>query len=232
MGCKLFGPWRAYSWDGRRNDYGERYGVVYYKPKGWVKRRIKVDRDEWEKIKDWPIVWHGTSLENAAQIVFTGLRKPGQGGCRIKHGQAGSKTNKTIYLSPALGVSSHPVYSQLFKLKKDRLWGQVVLQCKARPDSWQVRRNTFGFSHWPKDVQIDPNFTTHEDLEFLVEDPEDVVVTGLMFRQLGPDADASIFGDLVTQVNNCNGKPEYSWTSLLESDFRARNLYCAAAAGA
>ena len=216
--------------DGPRNDYGERHGVVYWKPKGWVKRRIKVEDEQWQKIKDWPILWHGTSLENAAQIVFTGLRKPGEGGCQGAHGQAGSKTGKTIYLSPALGVSSHPVYSTVFELKKDRLWGQVVLQCKARPGSWESRNSTLGkFRHWPSEVRIDPNFSTLKDVEFLVEDAEDVVVIGLMFRQFGPWADASIFGDLVTQVNKGDRGPEYTWTALLEADHRARNLYCAGA---
>ncbi|CAK8987056.1 Putative fumarate reductase [Durusdinium trenchii] len=206
MGCKLYGPWRAYSLYGRRNDYGERHGVVYYKPRGWVKRRIKVEAAEWEKIKDWPILWHGTSLEHAAEIVFTSLRKPGEGGCRIVHGQAGSTTKTTIYLSPALGVSSHPVYSRFFELKKGQLWVQVVFQCKARPGSWQVRNSTLGgVRHWPRQLQIDQNFKTHENLEFLVEDPADVVVTGLMFRQFGPAADASICGDLVKQVNDRNG---------------------------
>jgi len=225
MGGKLYGKWRAYSFDGHRNDYGERHGVTYFKPKGWVKQRIKVDPDVWNLIQDWPIVWHGTTLQNAAKIVYTGLRQRGEGGAPKSHGQAGSSSNKSIYVSPALGLASHPVYSQFFKLGPG-LWGQVVLQCKVRPGSWQVRRNTLGgYRHWPRDLRLDPNFQTNRELEFLCEDPSDIVVIGLMHRQFGPEADASIYGDLATQVRDVQSKePQFHWTELLSQERRAQGL--------
>jgi len=224
MGGKLWGKWRAYSFDGRRNDYGERHGVTYFKPKGWVKRRVKVDEERWAEIQSWPIVWHGTKLKHAAQIAFTGLRRRGEGGAPASHGQRGSGTKKSIYVSPALGLASHPVYAQLFEMSPG-LWGQVVLQCKIRPGSWKVQGNTLGgFRHWPRDVRLDPNFETNQDLEYLCEDPDDLTVVGLMHRQLGAQADSSIYGDLVTQVRDQSGGPEYHWTTLLGDQMRSQGL--------
>ena len=132
----MFGQWRAFSLDEGRNDYGERHGVTYFKPKGWAKIRILVDPQRWEEIKDWPILYHGTKLEAAAQIVYTGLRRPGDGGVGKAHGQAGSKTKKSLYLTPALGVASFPVYSTFFELEKDQLWGDLtVFRCFQRPST-------------------------------------------------------------------------------------------------
>ena len=49
----------------------------------------------------------------------------------VAHGQAGSKTKRTIYVRPSLEYVAHPVYGQFIEVGKDH-WAQLVLQCHAR----------------------------------------------------------------------------------------------------
>ena len=37
----------------------------------------------------------------------------------VAHGQVGSKTKRTIYVSPALEYAAHPVYGQFIEVGKD-----------------------------------------------------------------------------------------------------------------
>ena len=65
-------------------------------------------------------------------------------------------------------------------------------------------------------MRLDPNFETVDDLEFLVEDPADVVVTGVLYREFGAKADSSLFGDLATRVvERPNTPAQFDWTELL-----------------
>eukprot|EP00397_Hematodinium_sp_SG-2012_P020972 GEMP01021639.1.p1 GENE.GEMP01021639.1~~GEMP01021639.1.p1 ORF type:complete len:700 (+),score=113.65 GEMP01021639.1:95-2194(+) len=228
MGCRLSGKWRAYSFNGIV-DYGARDGVVYYKPSGWVRKRLNLSAEILERIRPWPMLWHGTTEEKSASVIFSSLHRPGSCGVNISHGQAGSATDRTIYLSPSLGYASHPVYAQFFEVDCDR-WAQIVLQCKARPGTWRARHSTLGpLRHWPPEVRIDPNFENHDEMEYLFEDANDIVVFGLMYREFGPAASRSLYGDLVTQVHNRTRAPEYCWTELLEADHRAKGLLTAQA---
>ena len=107
-------------------EYGARHGVTYFKPRRFVRWRRMVDPEKWGTIKDWAVVYHGSSPASIARILEDSLRGPD--GRQVAHGQAGSSSGKTIYLSPAIGVASHPVYSEFFKISDNR-WGQTVLQC-------------------------------------------------------------------------------------------------------
>ena len=49
-------------------------------------------------------------------ILFRGLLNPGSDGVAVSHGQAGSKTHRTIYLSPSIEYAAFPVYAQFFSL--------------------------------------------------------------------------------------------------------------------
>eukprot|EP00929_Paragymnodinium_shiwhaense_P078319 TRINITY_DN40587_c0_g1_i1.p1 TRINITY_DN40587_c0_g1~~TRINITY_DN40587_c0_g1_i1.p1 ORF type:complete len:897 (-),score=53.29 TRINITY_DN40587_c0_g1_i1:88-2778(-) len=227
MGGRLLGPWRAFSLGGRR-DYGERHGVWYYKPRGWIKRRVRVE--DYNRVRDWPIAYHGSSDASIAKILVTSIRRPGDGDVRVAHGQAGG-TGQTMYFSKSIYLSSHPVYAPLIVIVPGRRWFQVVLQCKLRPGSWRARTNTLGTRHWPRDVCFDPNLSTNNDMEFLIENPEDCVVIGLMYRELGCDADPALFGELITQIPRDAEEPEYRWTELLSADHRARGFLVAASAG-
>lgn len=75
-------------------------------------------------------------------------------------------------------------------------------------------------------MRLDPNFETVDDLEFLVEDPADVVVTGVLYREFGAKADRSLFGDLATRVvERPNTPAQRVWTKLLAHDFRSKGLF-------
>ncbi|CAE7358291.1 osm1, partial [Symbiodinium sp. KB8] len=170
MGGRLDGPWRCFRMDEKR-DYGQRHGQTYWKPHGWVKRRLRVD--DYETCRTWPIAYHGTSAENAPKILLTNLRKPGQGGATQQHGGAGASASGTIYVTPSIYYAAHPVYAPL-----------------------------------------------HED------DERDVVVIGLMYRELGSEADASIYGSLATRLRQEGARKgvEFKWTEILAEHHRSRGL--------
>ena len=59
-------------------DYGARHGVTYFKPRGFNRWRRMVDPEKWASIKDWPVVYHGSSLANTTRILEDGLMvRPG-----------------------------------------------------------------------------------------------------------------------------------------------------------
>jgi len=68
-----------------------------------------VEPEKWATMKDWPVVYHGSSPASIARILEDSLRGPDGG--QVAHGQAGSSSGKTIYLSPEIDVANHPVYS-------------------------------------------------------------------------------------------------------------------------
>ncbi len=50
-----------------------------------------------------------------------------------------------------------------------------------RPNAFVEKLGSLANKLWPKDVRIDPNFDSTDRLEWLLENPDDVVVTGLLF---------------------------------------------------
>lgn len=92
-----------------------------------------------------------------------------------------------------------------------------------RPGSFVTRPSSLSHKYWPPDLRFDPNFSTVHDLEWLVEDPDDIVVVGLLMREFGRSADPSIYGDAAPrvthrQVNDMIG-PEYAWAQLRAEEF-------------
>ena len=114
-----------------------------------------------------------------------GLQNPGEPGVSILHGQSYSQTKRTIYLSPSIEYAAFPVYAQLFSLAEASHWGQLVLQCRVRPDSFIERPGSLGNKYWPQHVRFDPNFDSLQGLEWLIENRDDIVVYGLMMREFG-----------------------------------------------
>jgi len=57
-----------------------------------------------------------------------------------------------------------------------------------------------------------------------VENPENIVVSGLMVREFGPNADGTIYGELARQVVARRGGPEYEWTRLRIQEFERLGL--------
>ena len=76
---------------------------------------------------------------------------------------------------------------------------------------------------------MDPNFRSNSELEWLVDDENDVVVIGLMYRELGMEADGSVYGSLATQLRqeDAPGGAEYRWTAIMAEDHRRQGYFVA-----
>jgi len=197
---------RAYSLTPSK--YGYRGGRSYYKPVGWIRYSIK--HDDFDRYQDWCIAYHGTKSKNAAKILAEGLRSP-TSKKDVAHGQAGG-TGSTIYLSPCIEYAAHPVYSQLVELDDDH-WAQLVLECRVRPESFRTQGNTLSEKHWHPSIPFDQYRSVGSNVEWLVERPDAVLVSGLMVRELGRRADADIYGPSARFVyQNDDRDPEYVWT--------------------
>lgn len=120
--------------------YGTYGGHHYFRPDGWIQFQVdpwycttpqmKHDKEmiDFDEIKDWPISYHGTSCDKLLPILSKGLRKPGElPEVVVEHGQCGAGENGAIYLTPSLWYASHPVYSPLKKLGRER-WAQAALK--------------------------------------------------------------------------------------------------------
>merc|ERR1712032_23591 len=160
-----------------------------------------------------------------------GVLAPPDSRAPMAHGAA-SSTGRTVYLSPALEMAGHPVYSSFFQLGK-RHWAQVVLECRVRPGSFRVQPSTLWHAHWPQHVRMDPNFPTNDTLEWLIDEPSDVVVSAVMIREFGPGVDQIAYGACACQVSDSiqeafswkrGSGPEYAWTRLRSREFASQGL--------
>ena len=204
-----------------RMQYGLRGGRPYYKSAGWVKHTVQAEP---ERLRNWCVAYHGTDARTALRVLAEGLRNPGTPGVRVAHGQAYSKTNASIYLTPALGYTVFLVYALLAKVTEAR-WVQCVLQVRVRPGSFVERPGSLRNKYWPWDVRFDADFDCTDPLEWLIEKPEDHAIVGLLVREVGDGADGSVFGDFAPRVKfkaplqGASGSelgPEYGLNQVLE----------------
>jgi len=215
----------------RRKVYAEYSGVKYFRPDGWWQFQVApwyigqgwpgVTLDK--ILSTWPVAYHGTSCDNLSSILNAGLRKPGEvPWVCVQHGNAGAGEAGAVYVSPSLWCSSHPVYSPLKRVGTER-WVQAVLKVRVRPKSYKVQANTLGRSHWDPAVRMDPNFSSNSSLEWLIERGSfqrcDLVIVGLMVREVGLRAAKQVFGNC-PKLGGFKMGPEYRWTSYLQSRLR------------
>jgi len=205
----------------KKECYGRRGGLPYFKPRGWV--RFSVDAPE-DILRNWCVAYHGTDWPTAARILRQGLRNPDAKDVQVAHGQAGSVTRKSIYLTPAVGYAAFPVYSAFHQVAAQH-WIQCVIQVRVRPGSFSKRSGTLGNKYWPSNLCFDEDVRSLCDLEWLIENPDDHVVCGVLVREFGPDADGDIYGELTTRVVYGEHGPEYEWIDLLEKKFRKKKLF-------
>jgi len=191
-------------------------------PHGWITFALK-------KAKKWKGLevdecFHGTSMTALAPILLEGLKKP-KSKAGSAHGQYGSKSKETIYLSPSWHYSAHPVYSPLHRMGSQNAF-QMVFKCEVLRGQYRMQSGTLGNKHWQKKLRIDPELDTLENLEYLVEHEGIVRLKEVMFRIFGEGTDPAIFGDLPPRLW-VDDRPgfEYRWTEMLQTDFRARGLY-------
>ena len=207
------------------NTYGMRGDFPYFKPCGWLRIALEVPQEVFTD--DWPIAYHGTLVQNIPSILTNGLRTERANPRR----QAGSLTGKDIYCSPSVEYASFPTYA-VFEECGDQHWMQAVLQVRVRPGKFRQQPGTMKKFHWPEDLRWEPSFDSLEGLEWLIGDPKDIVVCGLMVRELGEPADPLVYGEAASKVrfpaNDAQGRPHpepnYVWSELREKEFRSNGL--------
>ena len=208
-----------------RKQFGKRGGLPYHKPAGWVRYAVEADRDA---LRNWHVAYHGTSLPNALKIAATGLRRPGSPGVSISHGQAYSKSGRSMYVTPSLGYAAFPVYAPLLPIDQPTgSWLQAVVQVRVRPGYYEPHQGTLGGKYWPQGLGFDPDFHGMEDLEYILEDEKHCVVTGVLLRVLGQRADPSVYGDFAARVGTGEKGPEYELRRLMVDEMllgRGREL--------
>ena len=132
--------------------YGTRAALPYFKPSGW--RRLAVASVPSHVFAEqWPVAYHGTAVGKLDPILDKGLERP-KSEADVAHGQAGSRTRASIYLTPSIEYAAFPAYAQFFEIA-DGHWLQTVLQVRVRPGSFVERHGTLGSKHWPADVRFE-----------------------------------------------------------------------------
>ncbi|RNA22239.1 hypothetical protein BpHYR1_020433 [Brachionus plicatilis] len=131
-------------------------GHPYYCPNGW--RRYSLLIDNFKFNKDWPVAYHGTASKNLINILHEGLRPSEQ-----KKGKHCAVFGDGFYFSPSIE------YAEIKKSKTKGFYIQTVLQCRVKPETFKIRRETLLSD---KSKQIDPNFKNSE-LEWLI--PKDYI---------------------------------------------------------
>lgn len=171
--------------------------------------------------------FHGTTMTTLAPILVQGLKKP-KSADDVAHGQAGSTSKQTIYLSPSWHYSAHPVYSPLHIMRNGshHLQAvQMVLKCEVQQGGYTERHGTLGNKHWDMELRIDPDRDTMEGMEFLVEEEGQVRIKEVMLRTFGHGTDPRIYGELPPRLSVKETGSEFEWTKMLQNDFRRRGLF-------
>ena len=155
------------------------------------------------------------------------------------HGQAGSSSKSTVYVSPSKEVAAFPVYSEFFPLLPEgqegvRKYAQMIFEVKVKPAGYIIQPSTLeGSRYWPKNLRYDKSFHTHCDLEHLIENCSDLMLSAILVRQFGKGA-----ASLPAPIHNANtqinddfihprglGKgPQFHWTFLKEKAYEKEEL--------
>lgn len=167
-------------------------GYPYYSPKGWRRYSLQV-KDYDQKYKDWPIAYHGTKSDNLINILTEGFR--------VYTGKKGQSFGEGVYFSPSIEYCGHWRYGKPKRSITRNYYIQAVFQCKLRPGSFTIHRETMILDDKKKDKSrdpnidktkiIDPNFSNKE-LEWVVssdtinklnrEGKEAYIIQGIMVR--------------------------------------------------
>jgi len=201
----------------------DRNGRPYFNPGSWRRygfypQKEGETKEEIEEImKTWHVAYHGTKFINVDSIVQFGLVPPGTevGGKTIinERGKAGTRGVKIpVYVSPSISYASHWCYTQ--PQKENDQYVYCVFQVRVRPGSFRIQGNTLWAGGWgDKKVLYDERFGPDE-LEWLVEDANDVRVTGLMVHKdiLDPKESVKQLFDKHKQMcSNVRGPGKAKW---------------------
>jgi len=171
----------------------DRGGRPYFAPIGWRRYGFVPLKDGEtvnelsEKIKDWHVGYHGTSLINVSSIIEAGLVPPGtvlpnNEVVKSKHGKVGAKGDSIpIYISPSVEYAAHPLYTKPKPFGNKYIY--AVFQVRVNPQSnYTVQSNTLADKLWGDISIIYDQLYSPRELEWLLFDPEHIRVTGLMIK--------------------------------------------------
>lgn len=213
---------RVYSYRSGPCTYGTRQGIPDRKPMGgtgWVKFKVN-GIDSADPRLEWSRGFHGPDPEPIMPILNDGLTSPADRGCQPAHGQVGTDTStrgRTIYTSPCIGYAAHPTYTPLIKTSKGK-FAQIVLEVRVDQERvFNKLENTLGELNWKRSVPFDAQFAPDDVMEWLVSDRGAVLITGVLFRELGTNTEecASRYGDVACSFSHEGPGPEYAWTEHL-----------------
>lgn len=209
--------------------YGAYQGCEYHKPCGWVRWNVSgIPGDA--PCFGWSVGYHGTRPDHLMAIVDAGLLSPADRQAVALHGQAGTTAdtkNKTIYTSPCIGYSAHPVYTPLIKTSGDRA-AQILLQVRVNQDAvFRRLKTTLGKLYWADGVPFEAGFSLDDDMEWLVANKDELVVTGVLFRELGckTDEDRARYGEAACSFSAHGDAPQYAWTKHLADTISRRGTH-------
>lgn len=127
------------------------------------------------------VVYCSPSIEYAAHHLYTGSDMSA-GALSERPLPLGSTDSGSSTVGSVLRESRHQY--DLDELEKDGLYAQYVFEVMVKPDGYRVQGNTLGKGLWEsRDIEYD-TLSSSRNLEWIVEDEEDIAVTGVMLRAL------------------------------------------------
>jgi len=213
---------RVYSFSSGPCTYGTRQGIPDRKPMGgtgWVKFKVNgIDSDD--PRLQWSRGFHGPDPKPVMPILNDGLSSPADRGCQPAHGQAGTDSStqgRTIYTSPCIGYAAHPTYTPLIKTSKGK-YAQIVLEVRVDQERvFNKLQTTLGKLYWKDGIPFDAQFSLDDVMEWLVADRDAVLITGVMFREMGTKTEECLsrYGEVACSFSDNDPAAEYRWTEHL-----------------
>jgi hypothetical protein len=186
--------------EGRHGRHG-----CHVSPCGWTRLALQPPKHvDWET---WHKAYHGTAMMNVKSIQEKGLVMP----AKSLHGSAGANGKKIIYASPSIEYSAHYLYTSETKaaahsddaasfdelaskislgedcpgvIESGGTYVQYVFEVRVKPDGYHCQGNTLGSSLWPNKLIEFDTVASSRNLEWLIEDENNILVTGVLLRQL------------------------------------------------
>lgn len=165
-------------------------------PAGWIRLALKPHHhtgssSKEEMFKTWHKAYHGTDVRNVQSIMTDSLKQPK----RSIHGTAGANGKSVIYCSPCIEYSAHYLFTgdaqvevPAFESSGDGSPSSRRVQCvfevRVNPLKYRVQGNTLNKKLWPNWFLDFDSTCNSKNLEWIVENAEDIEVTGILIREL------------------------------------------------
>lgn len=163
-------------------------GKTYVVPRGYTRIGVRIDEVYAEHLniwKTWANCYHGTSIKSAKSIIeHRSLLLPGEqkmDGKDIAIRPGHIPGENFFFTTPAINYASLSTYATSYDFKspidKKDYYITVVLQCKQKPDSFTVQRETVGAAR----KRICP-FIKNEEIEWKSKQRSSIIPYGILLR--------------------------------------------------